>query len=137
MGWLSSITSLFGGSDSMGKIATKAADGLYNGIDKLFYTDEEKADARQKAGELYLKFIDKAYDQNSTRSVTRRWIAFMVIGPMMLCFLSGGAAWFFDQAAAAFLFSMFKELAPWGGGILMFYYGPHIVSAIPKGKDGE
>ena len=132
MGILRGIKTLFGGSDSVGKIAEKAADGLYNGVDKLFYTEEEKADARQKAGELYMDFIKVAYDQNTTRSVTRRWMAFLVVGPMMLCFISGCIAFFFSPDAAKFLLKMFGELVPWGGGILMFYFGNHMITSMKK-----
>ena len=134
MGLLNGIKTLFGGSDSVGKIAEKAADGLYNGVDKLFYTEEEKADARQKAGELYLDFIKVAYDQNTTRSVTRRWMAFLIVGPMMACFVSGCIAFFFSPDAAKFLYRMFGELVPWGGGVLMFYFGGHMAANFGNKK---
>jgi hypothetical protein len=39
--------------------ASKAVDGIYNGIDKAFYTDEEKAEALQKQLDTKLKLLDK------------------------------------------------------------------------------
>lgn len=48
---------IFGADD----VIEKAADGIYNGIDKLVYTDEEKADMRLKAAEQFLKLL-KAYE---------------------------------------------------------------------------
>ena len=129
---MTAITSLFGGADNLGKVAVKGAEGIYNGLDKLFYTDEEKAEARIKAGQLYLDFIKAAYDENSTRSVTRRWLAFIVVGPMMICFVAGIIVFFFNVGASEYMSSMFEKLVPWGGGILMFYFGPHIVSSLKK-----
>jgi len=38
-------------------IATKAVDGIYNGVDMLVYTDEEKAVAMQKQVETKLKML--------------------------------------------------------------------------------
>lgn len=38
-------------------IATKAVDGIYNGIDKAIYTDEEKAIAAQKQLDTKLKLL--------------------------------------------------------------------------------
>ena len=41
------------GSD---KVIGKAVDGVYNGVDKLFYTDEEKADNWRLAMKVYEPF---------------------------------------------------------------------------------
>ncbi len=35
----------------------KTVDGIYNGVDKLFYTDEEKAEATQKQIDTKLKLL--------------------------------------------------------------------------------
>ena len=132
MGLLSGIKSLFGGSEDIGKIAEKAADGIYNGIDKLVYTEEERADALAKGREVFLEFTKIAYDQNQIRAVTRRWLAFIVIGPAMMCFISSGIAYAFSEPLAKHLFGMFQEIGPWAIGILAFYYGPHLLGSIRK-----
>lgn len=129
MGLLSAITGLFGSSKTVDKIATTAADGIYHGLDKLVYTDEKKADALAKGRETFLKFIDKAYDQNTTRSITRRWLAFLVVGPAMLIFMTSAIAYPFSQPLADHLFLLFKDIVPWAGGVLIFYFGPHLISA--------
>ena len=134
------IKGLFGGSSNNADVASKAADGIYNGLDKLIYTDEEKADALAQGREVFLKFIDKAYDQNSIRSVTRRWLAFMIVGPTMgivlLMVISKGIAIFAESTGfgeyAKFLFETTQLLAPWAGGILIFYFGPHLIGAFGK-----
>ena len=51
------LSKLFGADE----VVKKAADGIYNGIDKLVYTDEEKADMRLKAAQQFLQLL-KAYE---------------------------------------------------------------------------
>ena len=142
------IVGLFGSSKSTGTALEAAADGLSNGIDKLVYTQEEKAEAMQGARATFLEFAKVAHDQNSIRSVTRRWLAFMIVGPTMLFYV--GSAFFHGigtfttmpvvtgQAIAVvpaattyalFLFKLAGELTPWAGGVLAFYFGSHLIGA--------
>lgn len=131
------IIGLFGSSKSTGTVLEAAADGLSKGIDKLVYTQEEKAEALQGARSTFLEFAKVAYDQNSIRSITRRWLAFMVVGPTILFYIgaaiSHGFGTFIPSTPATeyavFLFEMAKELSPWAGGALVFYFGPHIIRA--------
>ena len=51
------FSKIFGTDD----VVKKAADGIYNGIDKLVYTDEEKAEMRLQAAQQFLKLL-KAYE---------------------------------------------------------------------------
>ena len=46
-------------------------DGVIAGLDKIWHTDEEKSDAREKGYELFLKYMELNQDQNSRRSVAR------------------------------------------------------------------
>jgi hypothetical protein len=52
----------------------KAVDGVYNGLDKLFFTDEEKSEASQKILDWRLKWMEATAPQN----VSRRFIAIVV-----------------------------------------------------------
>ena len=47
-------------------------DGLISGIDKIVYTDEEKAEARQKDLETILKFWEVVSRENTEQSKARR-----------------------------------------------------------------
>ena len=151
------IKGMFGGGDTTA-IATTAAQGIYNGIDMLIYTDEEKAEAMAEGRKLFLSFVDKAYDQNGIRSVTRRWLAFLVVAPTIFLYMaaavSHGVGIFLMEPPvvanlqgemvyisgwvnggieyAQFLFSMAQVLTPWAGGVLVFYFGPHLMGAIPR-----
>ncbi len=67
---------LTGGSGA----AEKAVDGIYNGVDKLFYTDEEKASDYSLRNKLYIEYQKATMPQN----VARRIIALMVVGNWLL-----------------------------------------------------
>ena len=124
MKWL---TGLFGSSKNVETIVTTGAKGLYNGIDKAFYTEEEKADDRSKRTAAFLKFFEMAADQNSIRSITRRWLAFLVVGPTMLCFVLAMIGYLFTFEFADKMFDMFKIMIPYAAGVLVFYFGPHFL----------
>ena len=84
---------LFGNSDNAKKVVDTAADGIYNGLDKIIFTDEEKSDARQKGVDTFLSFVKLAYDDNSHRSVTRRWLAWSIVAfNLVLAGLATGLA---------------------------------------------
>ena len=72
MSW---FTNIFGGTEVAADIAKTAADGIYNGLDKLVYTEEEKADSELKGKELWFKIVELGYKENGPRSVNRRWLA--------------------------------------------------------------
>lgn len=67
---------IFGGDKETSKVIDKVSDGL----DKLFYTQEEKAEheteARKQAASLFLAWMDKTRGQN----LARRVLAFSIVG---------------------------------------------------------
>lgn len=114
---------LTGGSD----VAEKAADGIYNGIDKLIYTDEEKAEASQKGFELFLEYQKATLPQNKARRqlallVTALWTTLVVIQALGVIF------------SLSFITEM-KDLigtvTPYVGGVWAFYF---IKRFIPESK---
>lgn len=143
------IKGLFGSSKNTDTVVETAAKGIYNGIDMLVYTDEEKALASAKGVDKFLEFVGMTSDQNSIRSVARRWLAFMVVGPVMLDVViasifytlapffqnfaeNGDALYNPFKLAGDNLVAVIAIVAPWAGGVLMFYFGPHIVGAFKK-----
>lgn len=65
-------------------VAKKAADGVYNGIDKLFLTKEE-------AGDFWLEYLKTTQPQN----LARRYIATIIVGVWALfCLITIGAIFF-------------------------------------------
>lgn len=143
------IKGLFGSSKNTDKVVETAAKGIYNGLDMLVHTDEEKAIARAKGVDKFLEFVGMNNDQNSIRSVARRWLAFMVVGPAMLDVVV--MSFFYVLApfmqkfgennellynpfsvAGDNLLTVVTLIAPWAAGVLMFYFGPHILGALKK-----
>lgn len=77
------IKSLFGGGDSSSKVADFAMDsvkGIGNWIDEKDFTAEEKSKANLETAQNYLEFIKLTINENSLRSVTRRWLAWGITG---------------------------------------------------------
>lgn len=110
----------------------KAFDTVSSGIDKLFYTKEEKADASAKAFEQWLEWYKQANDENSTRSITRRYLAVMFATVFLVLLLSSGVCWLFDADYAAFLWELSKTVAPYVGSIMAFYFGYYAAQNIIK-----
>ena len=80
--------SFFGRLFSSPKSIEKAVDGVYNGIDKAFYTDEEKAEYRAKAQGIYQKMWLAAVPS----AVNRRIVAAAITAMWMLCIMIALAA---------------------------------------------
>ena len=132
---IKALKKLFGGSEVAQKAIETAAEGLYNGLDMLIYTDEEREKALEKARETFLEFAKIAYEQNSVRAVTRRWLAFLVLFPNMGIIIAAAVIWYWDKEYANFLFMLASKLLPLSVGILVFYFGPHLMGSFPgKGK---
>ena len=74
MGW---FTGLFGSTKAAETVVETAAKGIYNGIDKAWYTPEE-------ASETFSNLLKLAYDDNSNRSITRRWMSWGLVGWVLI-----------------------------------------------------
>lgn len=68
MAWWGPVLSFFTGG---GKTAENVVDGVMSAGDKLFYTEEEKAEANKKGFELYIEYMKASAPFN----VARRYIA--------------------------------------------------------------
>ncbi|MGW8178737.1 MAG: hypothetical protein ACWGQW_08245 [bacterium] len=63
------FSDFFGGSENAAKTVDTAVNSIVNGIDKAILTKEEVLD-----------FVEKTFDENSIRNVTRRWLAWGIVG---------------------------------------------------------
>ena len=82
------------------KFIEKTVDSAVSGVDKLFYTDEEKADARAKSLALYERLWLAAVPS----AVNRRIVAAAITAAWLLCILVA-------LAANMFGFSEFADYA--------------------------
>jgi len=126
MGWFSG---LFGGSDTASKtldIVDKSISGIGTWIDNKDFTPEEKSKALAQSVNSHLELVKSTVNENSGRSVTRRWLA------------CGIAAWVLLHTTAAIILAVvgfkdqaniiFTAIVSTGGNMLLlsivgFYFG--------------
>lgn len=72
---------LMGGGDTVGKVvdgAGSALKGIGNWIDEKDFTPEEKSIALGKAVDQHLALVKLTNEENSVRSITRRYLAWLI-----------------------------------------------------------
>ena len=89
MGWL------FGGSNA----ADKTIDNIASGVDKFFYTDEEKSEAGQKGFELFIEYQKATQPQNVARRMIAMIITLLFAGLLLLAVI----VWPFNVDYAIFI----------------------------------
>lgn len=133
------------GSD---KAIEKGVDSLSSGIDKLFYTSEEKADnemiMRQKAADLLVNWMGATQGQN----IARRLLAMMIAFTWLIMYLAAtimniAVIWITDnvtianiQASADIVGERATEMNGAMMLILGFYFAaPHLDKVVEKAMD--
>lgn len=89
---VSFVRNLFGGSNTADKaldMAGAAIKGVGTWIDEKNLTDEERVKFTIEAGRAHLELIKATADENSIRSVTRRWLAWGIAGTVCASFVTG------------------------------------------------
>ena len=139
MGIFTGIKTLITGSNRGLNIAEKSANGIIAGIDKMVFTKEEKFDAWKDVAKVHLEIVKQAAQESSSKSMTRRLLALVLIGDY--CFLTTFAAivWKFDTAWALKIVEIANntnlgKLALWFGIFYVVYYGVSTVIDHVKDK---
>ena len=105
--------------------AAKTVDAVISTGDKLFYTDEEKADFSERQRQWYLDYLKAT----QPAAVARRLIALVVCGVWALMLIAAMIAGAFDnQAYAEYLLNLLDETVstPFSA-ILGFYFLNQII----------
>lgn len=137
MSFFSTISAIFSTPKTIDKaveIGAKITDGIISGIDKIWYTDEERAENRQKANETLLSFWKIIANENTEQSKARRMLAVMTFKVYFALILIGTTVYKFDAEYAKFIFEVIGSLT---GLVLMVagvYFGPHQIAKIWKKK---
>lgn len=138
---------VFGASGSEAiELAAKGTDGLINGIDKLIYTDEEKADFLQgkaeialKVSAMHIKLLETIGDENSLRSQARRRLAFMLVGVFLLLLVFSAVVWKTDPEWSKAVFDRATAMSTLVSGVVIFYFGyygaKNIIAAVKGSKN--
>jgi hypothetical protein len=121
------LDKLFGSDKQLDKLTT----GAVAGLDKMFFTKEEKAEANQKLSEWYLKYLGATQPQN----LARRLIAMVVVALWALLILLGVLLFRLDPGWSAFVFSTLDNIVNNPFMIIVgFYFLTHAVRAYKNGK---
>lgn len=121
------LDKLFGSDKQLDKLTT----GAVNGLDKIFFTAEEKSEANQKLSEWYLKYLEATQPQN----LARRLIALIVVSLWAFLILFGVVLYKMDMAWSAFVFSTLNNIVNNPFMIIVgFYFLTHAVRAYRNGK---
>lgn len=110
----------------------KTFDTVASGVDKLFFTQQEKSEAAQKAWDQWLEWYKLSSNENSARSYTRRILAVLFSGVFLGLLIWAATAYLWNADYAKFLFDVAKELFPMVSGILFFYFGYYAVNSMIK-----
>ncbi len=116
------FSAIFGSS----KNTTTVVDGAVAGLDKMFFTDEEKSDASAKMAEWYLRYLAATEPQN----LARRLIALIIVILWAALIVLGVASYWFNQDFGLFVFEVLRDIVmnPFLT-VLGFYFAAHVVRA--------
>ena len=133
MGLLSWIT----GAKQSGEVIDKVSTGLVKGVDMLFFTEEEKAIYSAKAGELWIKTQGVLAEENTARTLTRRYISIAVMYSWLMMVLSTFllALWeTITNGGIVNALQLFTTVNQVMGtivlAIIVFYFGPSALGRI-------
>ena len=117
---------LFGNS----KAADKAVDGIYDGLDALVFTQEEKAAAGQKILDFKIEYAKVTQNQSISRRIISVAVSVMWMG-VGIGILSAKALGADAFAEYAFKFMVDVVNTPFAL-IVSFYFAAHMVKGLGK-----
>lgn len=135
--------SLFGkllGSDKALDIAKEGVKGSIELVDDAFFTDEERIVAKHNAMRNWIELQRIIGQESSPTSLSRRVIAWAVIGPCVFTFLIGVLCILVGREDVLIPLSQWVIAMNMGWAfvtVIAFYFGAHIVKAAMGGKEKE
>ncbi len=137
MAWYSFLTSSTKAIETTMETGEKIVDGLMSGLDKVWYTDEEKSDAKQKASETILKFWQCVANENTEQSKARRELAKMTFKVYFFFLLTALVLYGFDKEYAKFALGLAGAITFLVSAIGIIYFGPHQFQKIVKKPEAK
>ena len=122
------FSSIFAGGDTTNKVV----DGIIDGTDALFFTDEEKSRAGQKILDFKLAYAKATSGQN----IARRFIAVAVTIVWFVLLITAIIAYATGfESFAGYLFKVMTDVVLQPFSIIIgFYFLAHMVRSIGEGK---
>jgi hypothetical protein len=111
------------------KAAEKAIDGVTNGLDAMFFTDEEKSVANQKVLDFKLKWAQATSGQN----LARRYISLLVVALWVLLVVLTVFLKLIGSESSDFVFNILKDIVNNPFMLIIgFYFAAHIARGLKK-----
>lgn len=124
---------IFGAIFGTPKTLEAIVDGAVSGIDKLIFTDEEKAETNQQIRGWMIEYLKATQPQN----VARRFMAITITLMWACLILLGVALYKIDMGYSAWIFSVLDNLVNQPFMILMsFYFLARVANTYIEGKNG-
>ena len=137
MNWLTALFSAPKAVDTALNVGEKITTGLISGIDKCFYTDEEKAVALQKGSETILEFWKVVASENTEQSKARRELAMIVFKSYFSMLFFTIAVYGLNKEMAMFIFDIANSFSTLVLGVGAIYFGPHQLQKLFPKKNAD
>jgi len=129
------LSSIFGTPKVIDTVAETVKSGV-GMLDNAFYTEQEKAANNAKMMDLWLEIQKTTASENSIRSITRRYLAWVVMGTYVLIVLMACIVWKLDPAWAEYILSLLTKtnLSYLALIVGFFYFGSYAIGQYTGGK---
>jgi len=129
------LSSIFGTPKVIDTVAETVKSGV-GMLDNAFYTEQEKAANNAKMMDLWLEIQKTTASENSIRSITRRYLAWVVMGTYVLIVLMACIVWKSDPAWAEYILSLLTKtnLSYLALIVGFFYFGSYAIGQYTGGK---
>ncbi len=126
--------SVWGFLSGNSKSVEKVVDAGISGLDKLVFTDEERADYHAKLQKLHLQFVQISANESTTQSISRRLICLPVVYSWLaMIFMNVWfEVWGFGEVKSI-TFAISQMSVP-ALAAIGFYVGRHLASDWNKKK---
>ena len=118
---------LFSFLKSNQKTVDKVIDGAVSGIDKMFFTKEEKTQVTKEMADGLQDFVKQTLDENTARSRTRRVLAIMIMAVYLLLIIAAVVVFAFSKEYAEFVFKVVGEMSTYALMVAGFFFGAHLL----------
>lgn len=106
--------------------------GFGRGIDKLHFSEQEKAELGQAKIKLWYKWAETQNQQNSVRSKARRVLAFAIISSFLANLWAAAGMYFYNVDYSEFLFDVLGKQSFMAGAVVVFYFGYYGLEKFKK-----
>ena len=132
------LLSFLSGSKKAMDTASNVVDGAISGIDKLFFTQEEKAEASKAILDIVLDRAELAVGESSVRSMTRRFVAFLFVIPYIAMLVFAVVMFKFNPAWATYALKVASMLNNAIIAVVLWFFGSYGVGYLmDKKKNGR